>query len=51
MLLVGCCASTSFITGFAVFSILGNLAYVTQKNVSAVVDSGVDKCFQVFELG
>lgn len=40
MYLVGSCALTSFLTGFAVFSILGNLAHVTGKNVSDVVDSG-----------
>lgn len=40
MLLVGSCATTSFVTGFAVFSIIGNLAFVTGKNVSDVVQSG-----------
>ncbi|XP_039254935.2 sodium- and chloride-dependent GABA transporter 2-like [Styela clava] len=48
ILLVGSCAGTSFITGFAVFSILGNLAFVTNKNVSDVVESGPGLVFQTF---
>ena len=34
------CSMTSFVAGFAVFSILGNMAHITGKNVSEVVASG-----------
>lgn len=48
MLLVGSCAMTSFVTGFAVFSVIGNLAFVTGKNVSDVVQSGPGLVFEAF---
>ena len=34
------CAATSFLGGFAIFSILGNMAHVMQKTVDEVVESG-----------
>lgn len=34
------CSATSFLGGFAIFSILGNMAHVMDKTVDEVVESG-----------
>nr|CAB3266313.1 sodium- and chloride-dependent GABA transporter 2 [Phallusia mammillata] len=45
------CSLTSFVAGFAVFSVLGNMAYVMRKNVSDVVASGPGLAFLTYPTG
>uniref|UniRef100_H2Y7N3 Transporter n=1 Tax=Ciona savignyi TaxID=51511 RepID=H2Y7N3_CIOSA len=42
---------TSFLAGFTIFSLLGNIAEVMQKNVSDVVASGPGLAFQIYPIG
>nr|XP_002126972.1 sodium- and chloride-dependent GABA transporter 2 [Ciona intestinalis] len=51
IILTTSCSMTSFVAGFAIFSVLGNLAEVTHKNVSDVVASGPGLAFQIYPSG
>jgi len=44
------CAATSFLGGFAIFSILGNMAHVMQKTVDEVVESGPGLAFKTYPV-
>ena len=43
------CAATSFFGGFAIFSILGNMAHIMGKTVDEVVKSGYFKKFYLIK--
>uniref|UniRef100_H2Y7N2 Transporter n=1 Tax=Ciona savignyi TaxID=51511 RepID=H2Y7N2_CIOSA len=51
LILTTSCSMTSFLAGFTIFSLLGNIAEVMQKNVSDVVASGPGLAFQIYPIG